>query len=418
MSHPAVLPIEAFDGGVIPSTPRSLCVAELNANGDMKTDAELVVRYDVHGELTFEHAAPDGRLIRPQGNDAVASGGVLAEPVGLIAASRYATGTIFVPQRQPVLLKWSTDAISARAIIINAPSLDYCAGPLHFARGDFKFSLTATSAARAFYESAALHRHDAIATGIVSMRRADGGGFSPQDAIREFDHLRTFLTFVRGAGCGLGHVEAVDANGDLAFACLGFNAHDGLKVERGWSDAMAIRQATPMYELFAAAGAESDTRRVLRRAIDYYRASNVSRAVSKEVGLVSSYAALEALTPHILTNEASWTAEQLRAPFAQKLRAVTAFIGLSSDLFEHAHELQKRVIGNDDAFDILARMRNRVTHYKASFSCTGLELHEAWQASQWLCEILIMHILRYRGPMNDRRRYIGARGPLVATPLP
>ena len=71
-----------------------------------------------------------------------------------------------------------------------------------------------------------------------------------------------------------------------------------------------------------------------------------------------------------------------------------------------------------DAYDILALFRNRVTHYKQSFSCSGLELHEAWQASQWLCEILIMHLIDYRGQMNDRRRYAGWRGPSVDVPLP
>ncbi len=53
-----------------------------------------------------------------------------------------------------------------------------------------------------------------------------------------------------------------------------------------------------------------------------------------------------------------------------------------------------------DAYDILALFQNRVTHYKQSFSCSGIELHEAWQASQWLCEILMM-----RAPTHSEHRF-------------
>lgn len=419
MASPFILSPEDFEHGAIDQSEMRFRVESLTIKGEHVTSVnELTATYNAHAELYLECSTENRDFEMVVGGETIAQGGDLPEPVKLIPVSQDAVSIRFVPRFQPFTLSWTGHATTARAIVINAPDLQYCAEPLLCAHEGFELSLAPTKAARDFYREKSLHKYDAIATAILTVKRTDGAAFDHEEAAAQVHRLNTFLTFVRGGGCAVGHFRGVDADGALAFASLGFNAHDPLEMERGWSADMVIRSTPHAFELYNTASSNPVTGAVIRRAIDYYRASNVARASSKEVALVASYAGLEALIPHILTNQAGWTNSALQTQFAAKLRAAAQHIGLGTDLFEHAIELSKRVTPSSDAWDILALFRNRVTHYKQSFSCSGIELHEAWQASQWLCEILVLHLIGYRGQMNDRRRYTGWKGPSVDVPLP
>jgi len=70
-----------------------------------------------------------------------------------------------------------------------------------------------------------------------------------------------------------------------------------------------------------------------------------------------------------------------------------------------------------DGFELLSKFRNRIVHSEKNFNVSGIELMEVWQISQWLCELLIFHIIGYQGKMYDRRRYSGFKGPAVSIPL-
>lgn len=192
-------------------------------------------------------------------------------------------------------------------------------------------------------------------------------------------------------------------------------------MEHNWCDQQVIQNAPEIYTLYSASVSEPENARVLIRAIDYYRAANVGRASSSEMALVASYAALETLVPFILSRKAGWSNSLLGGPtpFADKIRAAAAFIGLTSDPLEHAPELRKRAKAdaNGDPFEALALFRNRITHHRREFSYSGIEIFEAWQLSQWLCELLVFYLISYRGLMSDRRRYNGWRGPTVPVPL-
>lgn len=419
MSSTHLITAEAFDSGDVAQTTMMVAIGSLSIAGKALPGVDhLIARYNAHAELYLECSTEGRPFAKAIGENAVISGGELSEAVALIPIQEDVSRIVFVPRRQPFLLDWGRDARVASAVIVNAPNLQYCAEPLSFIRDAFQLTLRETTGAREAFQQLSLHKNDAVATGILDIARTDGAPLSHAAALEEAHRLNTFLTFVRGGACALGHIDARDVQGERAFASLGFGAHDGLYAERGWSADMVIRRAPDMYQLYCAASADKSVGTVLRRAIDYYRAANVARASSKEVALVASYAGLEALVPHILVSQAGWANSALRAPFAEKLRATTQFVGVKADLFEHAPELRQRVSAAADAYDVLALFRNRVTHYRENFSSSGLELHEAWQASQWMCEILIMHVVGYRGQMNDRRRYTGWRGPSVEVPLP
>lgn len=419
MTSHRLLPLAAFEDGIMDQSESRFPVEAIIVGGKALPGVkELTAKYDAHAELYLECATKERDFEPVIGKEAIAQGADLPEPVKLIPVSQDSVSIRFVPHRQPFLLSWSDHATVVHAAVINAPDLEYCAKPLAFSHNDFDLTLTPTKGARDFYRSKSLHKHSAIATATLAIQRTDGEPFTFKAAAAKAHRLNNFFTFARGGGCAVGHFNGFDASGALAFASLGFNAHDRLEIERGWSADMVIRRTPEAFTLYNKASTDDATGTVIRRAIDYYRASNVARSSSKEVALVASYAGLEALTPHILTSQAGWTNAALNTAFAAKLRAAGQWIGLKVDLFEHAIELQKRITPSADAYDILALFRNRVTHYKQSFSCSGIELHEAWQASQWLCEILIMHLIGYRGQMNDRRRYTGWRGPSVDVPLP
>lgn len=421
-SWDAFLTAADFEHGLFPPREFELRGDKL-AIGDADTpDVSLEARYDRHTTLYLDHHNPSDPFKLLSGHtNAILSGSDFPEPVELLSVSMQADRTVFLPRFQPLLWRRADAATSVSAILVNGPSLEYANGQLSFAVDQYTIECREFQSARDFRREARLHKDDSIATAELVMTATDGNPINADAALTELTNLSRFFTFVRGGNSAVGNLRGLDANSAPTFAHLGFGKSDGFWSERNWCDEMVIRQTPQIYGLYRSMTSEPEARRVLVRALDYYRAANVGRAASAEMALVASYAALETLVPYILSSQAGWSNNLLgsQTAFADKLRAATAFIGLTADPLEHAPDLTKRAKAdaNGDPFDILALFRNRITHHKKAFSYSGVEIMEAWLLSQWLCELLVFFLLGYRGEMNDRRRYTGWRGPTVPVPL-
>lgn len=327
----------------------------------------------------------------------------------------------FVAVKEPVHLDIRGDAKFAEVVIINGPHVQ--TGPIELEVDSFRLTITN------FHSSAPTGRErrqlkfDFLPTGSVCINPVDGSRMGSEVVLKLLNELLLFLAFVRGGFSSLGHVLGKNAPDELAFACLGFMRCDPYIVEQGWYGLGIGPDIRPLFSNFVATLRDNDDAPVVRQAIGYYRASNVIRETSLEMGLVASYAALETLVPHVLHRRAGWSSNLLGAQtsFHDRLRAAAHFIGLIGDPFEHLDKLRTKAAAENriDAFQMISKMRNRVTHPKAKPTHTGVELYEAWQLSQWLVEILIFYMLRYRGRMRDRRRYRGGwTGQTTSVPLP
>lgn len=413
--------VSDFESGAFPTRAFEVSCDKLLVDDAETADVVFQANYDRHAELVLKHQQPSSldQVFRHPTKTMV-SDPCFVENVELLATKMDATGTTYIPRLQPVLWKRAENATTAYAILVNGPSLRFANG-LCFSFENCTIECNEFDSAKERRKTPRLNKFDFVATTQLKMTIGETGFIDPQVAQERFFRLSRFFAFLRGGACGVGNIYGLDDRSQLTFAYMGFGKSDGFHTEHTWCDEDVIRSAPDVFNLYLKATTKPELARVLRRAIDYYRAANVGRDGSPEMALVASYAGLETLVPYILSVEAGWSNALIenRAPFADKLRAAAAFIGLTDDVFEHAPELMKRQTATPDLdpFATIALFRNRITHHKQSFLYNGREIMEAWQASQWLCELFVFYLIGYRGLMNDRRRYTGWKGQPVRVPI-
>lgn len=242
------------------------------------------------------------------------------------------------------------------------------------------------------------------------------------DPIAPLSNFNTFITFMKGSYCGFGNLVASNKDGSTAFQFLGFTNNDPMKRQTNWFDIEIQNYLPDIFKCFSSASANETTRRALRQAISFYRASNTSRDVSIEMSIIAAYSALEAIVNYVLEFRAGWSQTLMierSVAFSDKLRAATAYFGLSGDVLEHSPELAKlsKSRNNIDVFDLIAFIRNKLVHQDQKFQATGLVLHETWLVAQWLLEVLVFGVIGYYGKIMDRRIYNGWRGETMSIPL-
>lgn len=413
-----------FEGGLFPSREFELAVEHFEAGQDVRTDVRFKAHYDRHGTLRLEltPALHPRSLLDELGPAPTISGSHTPERVDLMMVSSDAHRTIFVPKLSPRLIHHSQDASVVRAVLINGPRLGDTRGEMKFREGDLTVTLEEFPGTSAFRDDQRMYQFDCIATGTLTLTADQGRLISAEEAFRKISRVAKFFTLLRGGSSAIGHIIGYAPDGASAFAFAGFNKADPFKVEAGWCDNHVIRRAPDIYRLYSDAVSDPDQCKVVLRAIDYYRASNVAHASSGSVALVASYAALEALVPYILLGKAGWSSSRVKRleKFHKKIDAAVQFIGLSGNLLEHSPEIEKRVTmeTGQDAISMLSTFRNRMTHYEKGFTSTGVELWEMWMFSQWLCEVFILYLIGYRDDMRDRRRYNGWVEAPSKVPLP
>lgn len=227
--------------------------------------------------------------------------------------------------------------------------------------------------------------------------------------------LHSFLTFVKGRWCGLGHLVAEGERREVAFLLLGFGLKDRPGEQDNWFDFPLQNDLPQIFGAFCAVWSDEMTKRALLQGIEYYRASNVLRSASPQMAIIAAHTALEALVHYILEHRAGWSKSMMAEKgikFSDKMRAAATFLRVDGDLLEQSPELRalSKSRNDTDAFDLLSFVRNKLVHQDPKYSPRGLELHEAWLLAQWLVEVLIFGIIGYRGTIRDRRLYKGWGG--------
>lgn len=413
-----------FEGGLFPLGEFELTVERFEAGKDVRTDVCFKARYDRHSTLYLEvsPALQPWSFLREASVDPVISGMSLPSDVKLLTVSTDAHRSVFVPQQAPILFQPGGDAAVITAVVINGPSIGSAGGEMKFQEGDLSITLREFDSVEKYRKAGRLYQYDSIATGTLTLTADTGRLLGPEEALRKIGRVARFFTFLRGGDCAIGHILGSAADGGFSYCLLGFSKADPFKVDAGWCDDIVIRLAPQIYDIYSKAVSDPDQCHVILRAIEYYRASNVAKNSSGAVALVASYAALETLVPYVLTAKAGWTAQQVEdlKPFAARLAAALKHTGLTADLLQHSPAIANRIANEPgmDACAMLAKFRNRMTHYRKGFTYSVDELFEMWMISQWLCEILLFYLIGYRDVMIDRRRYNGWVEAPRKAPLP
>lgn len=321
--------------------------------------------------------------------------------------------------KQPFQFGSESKVDLVRCIVVNGPRLYFKKNNLCVDEGAFQLEYNEFVSVHAIRLSGMELAREMIATGYIEIRRQDGNTFDAAQAIDHSFKMARFFELVRGGRCGLGHFVGYRCAQQVDCSFLGFSRADDFKVEPNWWGVECCDQVQELMRLFLASMKGEDAE-IIKKALGYYRASNALRKESGEMSLVASYAALETLVPAILGRKAGWKGTILaeQRPFHEKIRAVLHFCSVGDDPFQHLPKLRERAKSFNDAdgFEMLSIFRNRVVHAN-EFKYSGLELYEAWSLSQWICEILMFYLIKYTGPMYDRRQYSGWRESANSVPI-
>ena len=231
-----------------------------------------------------------------------------------------------------------------------------------------------------------------------TLGRADGASFEAQEAAELLDVLRTFLSFARGAACGITLVEGEDTNGQQSWVRWGAHHTEPWERQASWfrepdgADVLSL-----LFPRFNAQVEEDEgRRRSLFRAIDWYTQSNVT---APYIGIILTLASLERLAvlklgrPKKNPNEP--TGEFIRAALEQSsipLQIPAACAALAEAGVDWKHGPQAvNGIRNDlvHSTERLARVNDYV-------------IHEAWNLGQWYAEMMVLNMLDYHGDHMNR----------------
>lgn len=293
---------------------------------------------------------------------------------------------------EPVILDEGRAATSIEAVLVNSPGLITAPIPLVSHAGtSFRIEPSSSKA------------------GATSVLKSDIP-LRVDDPLAPLSDLISFLTFTKGSYWSLGNVVASDKEGKVSFRLLGFSKLDNEKRETNWFDIEVQNQLPEIFKLFSATRADNLARKALSQAINFYRAANASRKISIEMSIIAAHTALEAIVNFILAYRAGWSkslSNQRTIPFSDKARAAFWHFGPVHDLLLNSPELSKFVAGRDgmDAFGAISFFRNKLVHQDDKLAPTGIQLHEVWQLTQWMVEVLILGVIGYQGKLIDRRLY-------------
>ena len=245
-------------------------------------------------------------------------------------------------------------------------------------------------------------------TGTVKL--LDGGDFAAQDVEPLIPALRLFLSFARGAFCGLTLVVGKDGNGESAWEQWGTNrVTEWSSPPPSWFDRMngyILSEAFPgFWKLW------ENNEQLVRMVVDLYLNANLgSHGVGYGGGLMLAQAALERFSYYIKSNKAG-----VRIEGALRDMGISeAALRISS---ENCPELA--VLGRKHSWKhgphALVELRNNIVHPKDKYrNLSQRAYYEAWNLAQWYLELILLKLCGYEGSYGNRlsQKWVGEVEPL------
>ena len=229
-----------------------------------------------------------------------------------------------------------------------------------------------------------------------SIRRSDWKSFSVNQVSPLLELLRLFLSFARGANCGLTFVVGMNDKGQRVWETWSASRPSPWSGERSWFDhnhGMTLAELFPGFyrRLWKAPGHHP-----LTMALHWYLLSNETRSL--EGSIVLTQAALERLSQELVEargnrKEGVWIADALNEAGIpvmipselQKLKELT-----NSMTFQHGPHT-------------LVMMRNNLIHSQMKFETLPGDIYfQARELGLWYVELLLLRIFAYRGNHGNR----------------
>ena len=229
-----------------------------------------------------------------------------------------------------------------------------------------------------------------------SIRRSDWKSFSVNQVSPLMDLLRLFLSFARGANCGLTLVVGMNDKGQRVWEKWSASRPSPWSGERSWFDHSHGMTLAELFPGFYRRLWKAPEHHPLTMALHWYLLSNETRSL--EGSIVLTQAALERLSQELAKakgnrKEGVWIADALHKA------------GIPPEI---PSELQKlKELANSMTFQhgphTLVKMRNNLIHSEMKIETPlGDSYFQARELGLWYVELLLLRIFGYRGSHGNR----------------
>lgn len=237
-----------------------------------------------------------------------------------------------------------------------------------------------------------------------TVRRADGDNFRVSEVEQILSGLSLFLSFSRGAYCGLTLVKGRSRDGQVAWERWGTDSVTGWFSPPSWFDRHHGHLLAEVFPGFWRLYQEQESS--LRVVVTLYLDSNLgsSHGVGLDGGLILTQAALERLAH----KEVGKTGKRIaRALKKNRISEKALFIPTDS-----CPELARLATnhGWKHGPHALVEIRNTVVHPSRKYGkISARAYYEAWNLGQWYFELMLLSRCQARGEYSNRltQKWVG-----------
>ena len=226
-----------------------------------------------------------------------------------------------------------------------------------------------------------------------SIRRSDWKSFSVNQVTSLMELLRLFLSFARGANCGLTLVVGMNDKGQRVWETWSASRPSPWPRERSWFDHKHGMTLAELFPGFYRRLWEESEHHPLKTALQWYLLSNETRSL--EGGIVLTQAALERLSHEFKGNrkEGAWIADALKEA------------GIPREIPSELKSLKE--LANSMTFrqgsHTLVNMRNDLVHSEMKLETpSGGIYFQARELGLWYVELMLLKRFGYAGQYGNR----------------
>ena len=219
-----------------------------------------------------------------------------------------------------------------------------------------------------------------------TIERADGASFSTADVERLLHGLSLFLSFARGAYCGLALVKGRNRDGQVAWERWGADRVTGWFNPPSWFDKHHGHVLADVFPGFWRQYQQQE--QDLRRIMTLYLDSNLGRShgVGLDGGLILTQAAFERLSH---TVDGKKPGKRIAKALVKNGIAEKALPIPTDSCPELAHLATKH--GWQHGPHALVEIRNTIVHLKLGLGkISARAYYEAWNLGQWYLELMLL----------------------------
>ena len=247
-------------------------------------------------------------------------------------------------------------------------------------------------------------------THLGTIKRTDGADFSAVDVERTLHGLSLFLSFARGAYCGLTLVKGKSRNGQVAWERWGTDRVTTWFDPPSWFDLNHSHLLANVFPGFWRRYQEREEE--LRTVITLYLDSNLGRShgVGLDGGLILTQAALERLAHGVGGKKSDKRIARALVKNGVAEKALCILPDSCPELAQLATEH-----GWKHGPHALVEVRNEVVHPSRKYGrLSSRAYYEAWNLGQWYLELMLLSRFEARGELGNRltQKWVGEVEPL------